>query len=102
MKIYTKTGDRGETRLFDGTKVPKHNDRVEAYGEIDELHSFVGAAAAFLTDSDLTAMLVDIQKDLFAIGAQLADPKVKQRKGGKFQLPAKKVQALKEAIDRFE
>ena len=65
MKIYTKTGDRGDTRLFDGTKVRKHHDRVDAYGDIDELNSFIGAAASFVTDPELATILADIQKDLF-------------------------------------
>ena len=72
MKIYTKTGDRGDTRLFDGTRVRKHDDRVEAYGAVDELNSFIGAAASFLADQNLVAMLAGIQKDLFSVGAQLA------------------------------
>jgi cob(I)alamin adenosyltransferase len=102
MKIYTKTGDRGDTRLFDGSNVRKHNDRVEAYGDVDELSSSIGAAASFLPDAVLTSMLVDIQKDLFSIGAQLADPKLRERDGGKFQLPPERVKNLEEAIDRFE
>ena len=102
MKIYTKTGDKGDTRLFDGTKVRKHNDRVEAYGDVDELNSFLGAAGAFLADAELTSMLAEIQKDLFSVGAQLADPKMKEREGSKFQLPAARIEALEQAIDRFE
>jgi cob(I)alamin adenosyltransferase len=102
MKIYTKTGDRGDTRLFDGTKVRKHDERVEAYGDIDELNSFVGAAAAFLQDSELPAMLADVQKDLFSVGAQLADPRFKERASNKFELPLERITALEQAIDRFE
>ena len=70
MKIYTKTGDRGDTRLFDGTKVRKHNERVDAYGDVDELNSFIGAAASFLKDASLASMLAEVQKDLFSVGAQ--------------------------------
>ena len=102
MKIYTKTGDRGDTRLFDGTKVRKHNDRVEAYGNIDELNSFIGVSASVVSDSELRSMLTDIQKDLFCVGAQLADPKFKERGAGKFQLPPERTLALENAIDRFE
>ena len=76
MKIYTKTGDRGDTRLFDGTTVRKDDPRVEAYGDIDELNSLVGAAAASVKDPEFAATLAAIQKDLFAIGAQLADPRL--------------------------
>ncbi len=102
MKIYTKTGDRGDTRLFDGTKVRKHDDRVEAYGDVDELNSFIGAAASFLKDDALATMLADIQKDLFSVGAQLADPGSKSQNRGKFQVPKERVEALEKAIDMFE
>ncbi len=102
MKIYTKTGDRGDTRLFDGTKVRKHNERVDAYGDVDELNSFIGAAASFLTDTFLVAMLADIQKDLFSVGAQLADPGFKNRSRAKFQLARDRITALETAIDKFE
>src|SRR5262245_28349414 len=64
VKIYTKTGDRGDTRLFDGTKVRKYDDRVSAYGAIDELNAFIGAASSFLDDAALRDMLAAIQKDL--------------------------------------
>lgn len=102
MKIYTKTGDGGDTRLFDGTRVRKHDDRVEAYGAVDELNSFLGAAAAFLEDGELTAMLAAIQKDLFSVGAQLADPGFKDQSRAKFKLPAERIAALETAIDTFE
>ena len=74
MKIYTRTGDNGETGLFDGTRVPKSNPRVAAYGEIDELGAWLGAAHAAGLDEDLGVMLQQAQRDLFAIGARLADP----------------------------
>jgi cob(I)alamin adenosyltransferase len=102
MKIYTKTGDRGDTRLFDGTRVRKHNDRVEAYGDVDELNSFIGAAVAVFTDPALTAMLVEVQQDLFSVGAQLADPLFQGRASGKFQLARARIEALESAIDLFE
>jgi len=102
MKIYTKTGDRGDTRLFDGTKVRKHHNRVDAYGDIDELNSFIGAAASFLSDEQMKAILADIQKDLFSVGAQLADPKFRERASGKFQLAPERTAILEQTIDRFE
>lgn len=101
MKIYTKTGDKGDTKLFDGTPVRKNDTRVEAYGQVDELNACIGAAAAFLEDKDLTAMLADIQRDLFSVGAQLADPNQHGKKQ-KSRLDAARIQALEEAIDRFE
>jgi cob(I)alamin adenosyltransferase len=102
MKIYTKTGDRGDTRLFDGTKVRKHHNRVDAYGDIDELNSFIGAAASFLADVELATILADIQKDLFSVGAQLADPKFRERASGRFQLAPERTAILEQTIDRFE
>lgn len=102
MKIYTKTGDRGDTRLFDGTNVRKDDPRVEAYGDVDELNALIGAAAAWLDTSELTGMLADIQKDLFSVGAQLADPRFEERSNSKFQLADSRTIALEEAIDRFQ
>jgi cob(I)alamin adenosyltransferase len=75
VKIYTKTGDAGETGLFDGTRVPKSNARVDAYGEVDELNAWLGfVASAAGIDADVTAVLTHLQRDLFAVGARLADP----------------------------
>jgi cob(I)alamin adenosyltransferase len=74
VRIYTRTGDSGETGLFDGTRVPKSDPRVATYGEIDELNAWVGLARAALQDRELVEMLQRIQRDLFAIGARLADP----------------------------
>ncbi|MCA1585788.1 MAG: cob(I)yrinic acid a,c-diamide adenosyltransferase [Acidobacteria bacterium] len=77
MTIYTKTGDTGETSLFDGTRVKKTDPRVAAYGDIDELHACLGLARASGVDDDMTARLTGVQRDLFALGAQLADPRHK-------------------------
>jgi cob(I)alamin adenosyltransferase len=74
VKIYTKTGDTGETALFDGTRVRKSDPRVATYGDLDELSAWLGLARSSLTDPELIEMLQRIQRDLFAIGARLADP----------------------------
>ncbi len=74
MKLYTRTGDAGETSLFDGTRVSKGDGRVDAYGEVDELNAWLGFVRASGLDADLEAAIVRIQADLFALGAQLADP----------------------------
>jgi cob(I)alamin adenosyltransferase len=74
VKIYTKTGDSGETSLFDNTRVSKADPRVDAYGEVDELNAYLGAALATGVPDDLATELRTIQKDLFALGARLADP----------------------------
>ncbi len=74
MKIYTKTGDAGETGLFDGTRVLKSDGRVATYGEVDELNACLGLARAASGDAQLNGMLERMQRDLFALGATLADP----------------------------
>lgn len=74
MKIYTRTGDGGNTALFDGTRIAKSDPRVEAYGEVDEANAVLGCARAAGLDADLDDMLVRIQRDLFALGSRLADP----------------------------
>ena len=82
MTIYTRTGDDGDTALFGGGRVPKNDQRVEAYGAVDELNSFVGLALTSLADADADADalagvrrgLLLIQNDLFALGANLATP----------------------------
>ena len=101
MKIYTKTGDKGDTRLFDGTQVRKNDSRVDAYGEVDELNATLGAACAFLEDVELKILLVGIQRDLFSIGAELADPRHRGSKE-KSKLDPNRVALLEESIDRFE
>src|SRR5438105_3736020 len=79
MSIYTRTGDKGKTSLFDGTRVLKSHKRVDTYGTIDELNSMIGAASAEIKDArlkikDLTGELEKIQHDLLDIGSALATP----------------------------
>lgn len=75
MKIYTKTGDKGETGLFGGRRVPKDDLRVEAYGSVDELNAFIGLLHDKYTDDNIRENLQEIQRRLFSIGAHLAaDP----------------------------
>jgi cob(I)alamin adenosyltransferase len=77
LKIYTKTGDRGETGLFGGQRVPKDDARVEAYGDVDELNSVLGIVVAQLHaagEGALAAALGAVQSDLFTVGANLATP----------------------------
>jgi cob(I)alamin adenosyltransferase len=75
MKIYTKTGDLGETGLFDGTRVSKADPRVDAYGEVDEVNAWLGLARAEGVDAEIAGMIEHLQRDLFAVGATLADPR---------------------------
>jgi cob(I)alamin adenosyltransferase len=74
VKIYTRTGDGGETSLFDGTRARKDDARVDAYGEVDELNAWLGFVRASRPDAAVDEALLHIQRDLFALGAQLADP----------------------------
>ena len=74
MKIYTRTGDSGDTALFDGTRVPKSDGRVAAYGDLDELNAWLGFVCAHQPGGDVSTQLQQIQRDLFAVGARLADP----------------------------
>lgn len=74
MKIYTKKGDSGETSLFGGTRVPKSNERIEAYGTVDELNSFVGLAASYDLSDQGQEYLRKVQELLFILGADLATP----------------------------
>jgi cob(I)alamin adenosyltransferase len=77
VKIYTRTGDTGETALFGGERVSKSNPRVGAYGEVDELNAWVGLVRSGLADGQVAEMLDRVQRDLFAVGARLADPRHK-------------------------
>ena len=74
MGLYTKTGDQGETGLFDGSRVPKDHLRVEAYGAVDETNALLGWASIAVEDTDLQEHLRQIQGDLFVVGADLATP----------------------------
>jgi cob(I)alamin adenosyltransferase len=113
VKIYTKTGDTGETSLFDNTRVSKADPRVDAYGEVDEVNACLGAAAVHLrssagsagqtSDDDIALVLRTVQRDLFAVGARLADPS--SRIAGrvtKAAVTAEQVQLLESTIDRLE
>ena len=75
VPLYTKTGDAGETGLFDGTRVSKADPRVAATGDVDELNAWLGLVRARNADVEIETMLTQIQRDLFALGALLADPR---------------------------
>jgi cob(I)alamin adenosyltransferase len=103
MKIYTKTGDSGETSLFDNTRVSKADPRVDAYGEVDELNACLGAARAAGVDPDVAGLIESLQKDLFALGARLADPSARiAPRVDKVTIDGATVQRLEQAIDRLE
>jgi cob(I)alamin adenosyltransferase len=103
VKIYTRTGDRGETGLVDGTRVPKADARVEACGEVDELNATLGASLVSGLDRDFADKVAAIQRDLFALGARLSDPS--GRIAGqvpKVDLGEAAVERLERWIDQFE
>ena len=103
MKLYTRTGDTGETSLFGGTRARKDDPRVDAYGEVDELNAWLGLARASSIDPDLAAELEQLQRDLFALGAQLADPAEQiAARVTKAALADEEVTRLERLIDRME
>jgi len=103
VKIYTRTGDTGETSLFDGTRVSKADSRVDAYGEVDELNAWLGFARAAGLDDDLDEAVVQIERDLFALGARLADPRSKiAARVDKAVVGDEDVARLEALIDRLE
>mgnify|MGYP001266565137 CR=1 FL=1 len=101
MKVYTRKGDTGETSLIGGTRVKKYNLRIEAYGTVDELNSFIGLIRDTAEASDQDALLMDIQNRLFTIGSELAsDPENSRMKVPELQ-PAD-IEALEKAIDKMD
>lgn len=103
MPLYTKTGDTGETGLFDGTRVSKADPRVDAYGEVDELNAYLGLARAHGVDADIDAVLLQLQRDLFALGARLADPSHRiAARVSKATVGPDDTTRLEEWIDRFD
>lgn len=101
FRIYTKTGDKGETSLIGGTRLPKHHVRIEAYGTVDELNSHMGLLRDICGDKGTEALIIAIQDRLFTIGSQLAaDPEK-----NKMKLPSvheEDVVALEKAIDKMD
>ena len=92
MKIYTKTGGKGTTSLFGGTRVPKYNLRIEAYGTVDELNSYIGLIRDQKIDSHTSTILLKIQHELFISGSMLATPPEKRvLKSGKERLNIAKI-----------
>lgn len=101
MKIYTKKGDKGQTGLLGGTRVPKHHIRIEAYGTVDELNSQLGVVMAYNNHQTAAVSLTKVQDTLFRIGSHLAADPVKN----KFALPeinATMVKLLEKEIDLME
>ena len=101
MKVYTKTGDKGTTALFGGTRVPKHHIRIESYGTVDELNSHIGLIRDQKIDAHSKECLTHIQDRLFTLGAILAtDPEKAVLKSGKERLNIPKISS--EDIETLE
>ncbi len=105
MKIYTKTGDKGQTSLYGGTRVPKYHLRIEAYGTVDELNSHIGLLKDQEIAENTAKTLLKVQNELFTLGAMLATPPEKETlKSGKERLNIPKIaepeiQYLEKEID---
>jgi len=100
MKIYTRTGDAGETGVFGGPRVAKDDLRIEAYGTVDELNAALGIVRASQPPAKIEAVLERLQHELFVVGAQLATPKAAEK--GVPMIAERHVTALEHDIDRFE
>lgn len=103
MKIYTKGGDKGETGLFGGERVPKNSGRIEAYGTIDELNSFIGLTITEVKSGEIRELLTVIQNQLFTVGSDLATPLTEKNK--KYDIPRVEESFFKNAeeqIDKFD
>lgn len=98
-RIYTRTGDTGQTSLADGTRVSKGSLRLETYGTIDELSSFLGLLCSMLTEQEDKSLITGIQQKLFVIGSQLAVPSDYKWPEG-FGITSTDVEELEHAIDR--
>jgi cob(I)alamin adenosyltransferase len=100
MKIYTKTGDRGETGLFAGPRVRKDDPRIEAYGTVDELNAVLGLARCEKLPPEIDGLIAGIQHTLFDLGAELATPDPASR--GTDLVSTGQIEALEAAIDKYE
>lgn len=103
MKIYTKTGDEGETSLFGGERVQKDHLRLNAYGTLDELNSFIGLAVTEVKSDKVKDVLIDLQNKLFVVGSDLATPDTEKNKRLNItRTPQNFIEETEKQIDDFE
>ncbi len=104
VRIYTRTGDAGETGLFGGGRTSKAAPRVEAYGEVDELNAALGVALTAITDEQVRGRVASLQPDLFVVGSHLATPPTApgRRRPQLPELPLERVTELEHWIDEAE
>jgi cob(I)alamin adenosyltransferase len=103
MKIYTKTGDKGETGLFGGERVSKHSTRLDAYGTVDELNSFLGLAILEVNNQEIKNIIKEIQQKLFVVGSDLATPQTEKNEKLKItRTPDEYIDETEKLIDKFE
>ena len=102
MKIYTKTGDTGETGLIGGKRIAKNSPRIKAYGAVDELNAFIGLTLLEIQDTDVKNLLKKIQSQLFIIGADLATPDEDSKKNNISRVNSELYLEAEIAIDNFE
>jgi cob(I)alamin adenosyltransferase len=102
VKIYTKTGDSGETGLFGGPRVKKSDARVEAYGDVDELNVAVGAARALVEDPEFDGLLANVQEELFCVGVELATPHGAKARGAIPPVDSAWTARLERAMDGWD
>ncbi|MBR4154873.1 MAG: cob(I)yrinic acid a,c-diamide adenosyltransferase [Paludibacteraceae bacterium] len=102
MKIYTKTGDKGTTSLIGGKRVLKNSDKLNAYGSIDELNSFLGLLRAKTTDENIKNEILDIQNTLFNVGAHLALDENVEKIPEFAQINDEKIKKIEDLIDFFQ
>ncbi|GIV32332.1 MAG: cobalamin adenosyltransferase [Saprospiraceae bacterium] len=100
FKIYTKTGDEGQTTLFGGSRLPKSHVRIDAYGTVDELNSWIGMLCDSVQQPELIGFLREVQNRLFDLGAYLAiDP---EKREASLQIEESDIEAIERAIDQME
>jgi len=97
MKIYTKTGDEGKTSLFNGERRSKDDIRIEAYGSVDELNTFIGLLSSKIREQSLQSFLIEIQKNLFDLGSMLANP----NQDSKAVLKEEDIKVLEDEMDNM-